>query len=131
MKRAILLVAGWVFVTASLYSAALLLDVYWNLVHWRPRLDWIAGGLLIWMAAAISGLWLLARANLPAVPRAAALLACLVLLAAGLNALPAESRGEGLLGRDRPSPTWYRVARLTLLTLPTLGWASSLKRTKA
>lgn len=124
-------ILGWCAAIGSLYGAALLLDLYWNIIDWQPRLDWITGGLFAWAAAALTGTWFLARANLSTIARIMGLLASLALLAAAINALPAEPRGEGLLGRDEPSPPWYRVGRLALLALPTLAATGALvsKRT--
>lgn len=126
MKRTLLPILGWCAATGSLYGAALLLDLYWNIIDWQPRLDWIAIGLFAWAAAALTGMGFLARANLPTIARVIGLLASLALLAAAINALPAESRSEGLLGRDEPSPPWYRVGRLALLALPALAATAAL-----
>ncbi len=126
MKRTLLSILGWCAATGSLYAAALLLDVYWNIIDWRPQGGWITGGLFAWIAAALTGIWFLARASLPTVSRIVGLLASLALLAAAVNALPAETRSEGLLGRDELSPSWYRVARLVLLALPALAATGAL-----
>ena len=120
MIRTTLLCAGWCVTTASIYLAALLIDVYWNLSNWRPQGDWVTIALFSWLTAGIAGAWLLTGASRSMVTRTLSLLACLSLLGLGAHSMPPEPPGEGWLGRDQSSPVWYRTARLVVMALPAL-----------
>jgi hypothetical protein len=113
---------------AALYLPLLLLDCYWNLSNWHPRLDWPALVLFVWLLLDLALLRLLLRKARTKIPRAFAFVICLLLLALGLYALPAEPLSTGLFARQAPSPWWYRGARLILLALPALWWWLSAGR---
>jgi phosphatidylserine decarboxylase len=124
MKR-IFLCASWIGLSVGLYAGLLLVESYWNLFNWVPKLDLASFALLGTLAGLLTGIWLLARAARDRVTRSAALLVGLGLAAVGLHALGSEPLSEGLLGRTLASPTWYRAGRLLLLTLPLLFWTWS------
>ena len=53
---------------------------------------------------------------------------CLALLILGFYVLPSEPLNQGLFARERPSPLWYRGARLGVLALPALFWVLAMFR---
>jgi hypothetical protein len=100
----------------------LLLDVYWNIVTWRPEWDGTATFLLVWIAAATAGCYWMARASRDRLTRVVSLLICMALLALGIYVSRAEPLSFGMFGRESCSPLWYRAGRLLVLGTPTLLW---------
>ena len=116
------LALGWVLCGAGLYGAILLLDVYWNLLNWRPRWDWPTYVLLGWMIVVLAGQWRLAKIPRGRWNQVISLMVGLALVAVAGLALGPEPLSEGLLGRDDPSPWWYRIGRAIVLALPLATW---------
>jgi hypothetical protein len=129
MKRAILLSLGWLLSAAGLYAALVVLELYWNLYDWQPKLDLSASGLILGMLVFLTAIRLLARAGCDRFSRAVSLVICLALLALAIYVVPPEPLTQGFFARATPSPLWYRAARLVVLALPSvfsgLAWLRS------
>ena len=54
MKRPLLLALGWLMSAAGLYAALVMLEFYWNLFDWQPKLDLRALGLIIGIIALLA-----------------------------------------------------------------------------
>jgi hypothetical protein len=128
MKRAILLTLGWLLAAAGLYVALVMLELYWNLYDWQPKLDSRALGLFCGMVAVLAAIRLLVRAGGNRFSRGVSLAICLALLALGVYVFPSEPITHGLFARETPSPLWYRAARSVLLALPCLFWGLGMLR---
>ena len=128
MKRVILLILGWLLAAAGLYVALVMLELYWNLFDWQPRLDLKGSGLIFGILAVLAVIWFLARASHDRFSQAVSLAACLALLAIAVYVLPAEAMTQGLFAREAPSPFWYRAGRFVLLALPSVFWGLGLLR---
>jgi uncharacterized membrane protein len=128
MKRAILLTLGWLLATAGLYVALVMLELYWNLYEWEPRLDLRALGLFCGMVAVLATIRVLARAEGNRFSQGVSLAICLALLALGVYVFPAEPITHGMFAREMPSPLWYRAGRFVLLALPCLFWGLGMLR---
>jgi hypothetical protein len=108
----------WVLAVAGLYVSLVLLEVYWNLFEWRPKLDIAAFGILVWMGITLTALWFLCWTEKGRVTRIVALVLCTVLVALAIYLVSPEPLKPGLLGRDAISPRWYRTGRFFVLALP-------------
>ena len=128
MKRAILLTLGWLLAAAGLYVALVMLELYWNLYDWQPRLDLRALGLFCGMVTVLVAIRFLARADGNRLSRGVSLVICLALLALGVYVFPAEPITHGMFARETPSPLWYRAGRFVLLALPSVFWGLGLLR---
>jgi hypothetical protein len=132
MKRAILLTLGWLVAAAGLYVALVMLEIYWNLFDWQPRLDLKATGLIFGILAVLAVIRFLARASCDRFSQGMSLAACLALLALAVYVFSPEPITQGLFARESPSPLWYRAARFVALALPSvywgLGWLRRRKR---
>jgi hypothetical protein len=128
MKRAILLSLGWLLAAAGLYAALVMLELYWNLYDWQPKLDLEALGLIFGMLALLATIRLLARASGNRFSRGSSLVICLALLALAVYVFPPEPRSSGLFAREAPSPFWYRAARFAVLALPSAFWSRGVLR---
>lgn len=114
---------GWLVCSAGLYTHMAFLELYWNFINWTPMYDlpslFAAGG----MVGGLVGLFFLSRVPSARWLRVFSLLICLALLAIGIAlAFPEPVQTEGLLARVAPSPAWFRLLRLLLLTIPILTW---------
>jgi hypothetical protein len=127
MKRVLGLTSAWVLLASTLYLPLLLLDVYWNIVTWRPTWDWCAALLIVCIAATSVGFYSLCRMSRDRTTRAISLPICLGLIGMGLYAYPAEPASAGMFGRVASSPWWYRAGRLLLMGVPALTWWATLK----
>src|ERR1051325_1594491 len=127
MKRPLLLAFAWLLLAGALYLPLLLLELYWNIISWRPTWDWRALLLLLWMAAVLLGFSTLARVNCHPTARISSLLICLSLFALGVYVTPAEPLSTGIFGRVASSPFWYRDARLFLMAVPLCMWCRTFK----
>ena len=128
MKRAILLTLGWLLAAAGLYVALVMLELYWNLYDWQPRLDLRALGLFCGMVAVLVAIRFLARAGGTHFSRGVSLAICLALLALGIYVFPPEPITHGMFARETPSPLCYRTGRFVLLALPSVFWGLGLLR---
>jgi hypothetical protein len=128
MKRAILLSPGWLLAAAGLYAALVMLELYWNLYDWQPKLDLEALGLIFGMLALLAAIRLLARASGNRFSRGSSLVICLALLALAVYVFPPEPRSSGLFAREAPSLFWYRAARFAVLALPSAFWSRGVLR---
>jgi cytochrome bd-type quinol oxidase subunit 2 len=106
------------------------LAIGWNLFDWEPRLDWRAGGLLLFVVVLIGAIWILARAKGSRISRAVSLLVCIGLLSIGIYVLWPEAKTSGLFARESPSPLWYRAGRLVLLGAPSVFWVCGVRRAR-
>jgi hypothetical protein len=100
----------------------LLLDLYWNVLNWRPHADPLAMALLFCSALALGVMVWLARRPEDRTSKYVWLVLSLLLLTVGLYALPAEPVGTGVVGREEASPEWYRAGRVLVLAIPMLLW---------
>ena len=132
MKRVILLSLGWLAAAAGLYATLVMLELYWNLYDWRPKLDWPAFGLIFGTLAPLAAIRFLALASRDCFSRCVSLVICLALLALAVYVVSPEPLTSGLFTREAPSPFWYRAGRLVVLALPGvfwgLGWLRRRKR---
>jgi hypothetical protein len=128
MKRCLLLHIGWVLAAGGLYLPLLLLDVYWNLVRWHPRLDWMGSALLVWVLAAIVAIAWLVRVAQDPVSRGVSLALSVFLVGLGAYACQPEPLTTGLFERESSSPLWYRGARLLIMGLPFIIWLCARRR---
>ncbi len=108
VKRDLLSSIGWVLAAGGLYLSLLLLDVYWNLVRWYPRMDWIALALLGWVLGAMVVIAWLVRVTQELLSRAISLALCVFLLSLGAYACQPEPMAAGLFEWESSSPSWYR-----------------------
>jgi len=122
MVQASLLILGWVIAALSLWALLVVLEVYWNLYDWQPKLDSAALGIALAVCLALAGMFVLASARRQHAARGVSLMVCLALLSLAIYVLPAEPLTSGLFARERPSPAWYRVARFFALASPALFW---------
>jgi len=122
VKRTLLIGAAWVAATLSLHAALLLLDVYWNLLDWKPHYDLTAAGLGLWIAASLGCLVALTRLSVGKAIRYLSLALCLYLFGLGIHSLPVEEVGHDLMGREIASPFCYRLGRLVVLSIPAAFW---------
>jgi hypothetical protein len=113
---------------AGLYAALVMLELYWNLYDWQPKLDLEALGLIFGMLALLAAIRLLARASGNRFSRGASLVICLALLALAVYVFPPEPRSSGLFAREAPSLFWYRAARFAVLALPSAFWSRGVLR---
>ena len=131
MIRGILLLLGWLAAAFALWVLLVVLEIYWNLYDWQPKVDFIALGLGFGIFSAIACVWLLARASRQVAARGASLVMCLALLVLGVYVLPPEPLSTGLFAREQASPLWYRGGRLAVLALPALCWVLAMVRRSA
>ncbi len=116
----VLLVSGWFLAVTGLWAPLVGLELYWNLFTWTPRTDAPAWALLLWVVVVLAGIWFLSRRTRDRYTRGVATLVCLALIALAIHTFPAERVRRGLLGRESPSPLWYRGGRVLVMTLPAL-----------
>ena len=128
MKRTILLSLGWLLAAAGLYAALVMLELYWNLYDWQPKVDFNAAGLIFGVVVVLGAIRLLARASRDRFSRSVSLVICLTLLAVAVYVVPAEAITAGLFAREAPSPFWYRAARFVALALPSVLWCRGVLR---
>jgi hypothetical protein len=128
MKRAILLTLGWLLAATGLYVALVMLELYWNLTDWQPKLDSNASGLMTGILALLAAIGFLARASGDRFSQGLSLAICLALLALAVYVVPPEPMTQGLFARESPSPLWYRAARFVALALPSVFWGLGLLR---
>jgi hypothetical protein len=107
-----------------------LLEVHWNLVNWKPLLDWISLLLMLMLAGILLGFIRLFQAESRRLMRGFSLLICVALLGLGIYLLPQEPLTEGLFARNTPSPAGYRIGRLLVMAAPTALWLCSLRNQK-
>lgn len=60
---ATLLTIGWLVAASGLYVALVMLELYWELYDWQPKLDLDALGLIIWICSVLVAIRFLARAT--------------------------------------------------------------------
>ncbi len=128
MKRNILLALAWIAAALCLYTALVILELYWNLYDWQPVMDLKALGLTCGVGSILLAIAFLARTRCHATVRWFSLVVCLALLALGVYVLPREPVTHGLFAREHASPAWYRGARFILLLAPTLLWGTGFLR---
>lgn len=126
IRRAILLMIGWVAAGSMLLYGLLCLEINWNLVSFSPRWNFSVSEQIFCIVGSIVGMGLLAKASRDRVSRSTALLVCTLLAGSAFyfffHAEPL------LLGRNEMSPLWFRSS-LTLLTcLPTVFWIAQRRR---
>lgn len=121
--KRLFLPAAWLAAASGLYGSVALLDFLWNFPGWQPVCDARALA-LVWSigvcSVALAVLGMMTKAGLG---RTVVLLPCLFFVVLGLYMCPPEPAQPGMLGRDTPSPVWYRGGRAVLLMLPLAGWA--------
>ena len=126
MTRVILLSIGWFVAALGLYVALVILELYWNLYDWQPKLDSRALGLIIAVGSILVEIRFLARANSHRIGQGVSLVLCLALLALAVYVFPREPLTQGVFAREQSSPLWYRVGRLVALALPGVFWVLGL-----
>ncbi len=128
MVRASLLILGWVIAALSLWALLVVLEVYWNLYDWQPKLDSRALGMALGVCVALAGMLLLACVRRQHAARGVSLVVCLALLGLAVYVFPREPLTSGLFARERSSPAWYRLGRFLALASPTLFWVFGVLR---
>ena len=114
---------GWLLAAATLLSAALALEIRWNLFNWNPVCEIEAISLFVISGLAIAGMWLLSCRTRDRASQIISLLICLVLLVYGCYAAFPETLSPNMLGgRDRVSLPWYRIVRCFVFAVPTIFW---------
>jgi hypothetical protein len=126
MTRVILLSIGWFVAALGLYVALVILELYWNLNDWQPKLDSRASGLIIGVGSILVAIRFLARANSHRIGQGVSLVLCLALLALAVYVFPREPLTQGLFARQQSSPLWYRASRLVVLASPGVLWVLGL-----
>jgi hypothetical protein len=122
LKRSLFLALCWLLLPAGLYAVLAVLEVYWNLMDWSPRLDYLSLSLLAAVLLLQLFLWLVARVTQGKWLRRMAGVFCLVLIGIGLYCAVPEPLQGGVLGRRTISASWYRWSRVAVLTLPGAWW---------
>src|SRR5438552_6891231 len=105
MKRAIIIIVGWLVSGALMLAALAMLDADLNMFDWgktTPSSLTIYSGLGI--IAALAGVWFLARATRDRVSRVVSLIASLVLVGFGIFWFPAESVSTQGIKHIEPTP---------------------------
>jgi hypothetical protein len=125
LKRALLRIGGWLIAAIWLYTALLILDLYWNIATWRPAWDGTALALIAGVGLGLTAFGFLARSSSTRTERAVGLLIALFFLGLALYVFPAEPLTEGLFARKMSSPLWYRAARLLVMFFPAAAWWNS------
>src|SRR5262244_3485903 len=100
MWRTVLLMAGWISASLTLYGALLGLEILWNFFDWLPRFDLAAAGLIIAASLALTAIWFLARGLSNRWLQLFSLLLSLAFVAVAIYASPAEPKSEGLFARQ-------------------------------
>ena len=116
--KVLLQLLAWLSAGLSLYLAMALLEVHWNLVSWKPLLDWTSLLPLLMVTGTLLGFIRLSQAESRPLIRVFSSLICLALLGLGIHLLPQEPLTEGLFARTAPSPAWYRFGRLLIMASP-------------
>lgn len=127
VKRMFLFTSGWIAACGALYLSLLLLDVYWNLVHWRFHWDADALALVAWMLVSLILIWFLAGVTRGA-SQNFALVLCVAIFGIGLYTCRGEPLSTGLFERLAPSPIWYRGSRTLVMSLPLAFWVTRWRR---
>ena len=123
MTRVIVLSIGWLVAALALYVALLILDLYWNLYDWQPKVDSIAVGLIIGVCAVLVAVRFLVRATSHRIGQGLSLVLCFALLALAFYVFPPEPLTQGLFAREHSSPLWYRAGRFVALASPSVLWS--------
>jgi hypothetical protein len=121
--------SAWLGVAAGLYAGLVALELYWNLIDWRPRPDFVGMGLVAWILGILCVVRYLVRRDAGSWSRFFSLALCVGLSALGAYLLPAEPLTEGFLGRATSSPWWYRGGRLAALCAPLAFWIIGWRHT--
>ena len=122
MKRAIILIIGWLAAVGALLYALLRLDLHWNFFDWSPRWDLEAVAELLGVLVAVGAIWFLGKASRDKASRFVSVLVCVLVAALAFVWYPAEAKSGGFLGRTQPSPFWFRGGRALLLCVPAVIW---------
>lgn len=125
MKRAIMLIIGWLAAGVTLLYGQFRLDFHWDFFGWGLHPVWdsetITDVLVIF--AAETGIWFLAKASRDRASRVVSLLACLFLVGLAVVNYYHEAHPRGVFGGLRePDPFWYRGGLTLLLCLPGVFW---------
>ena len=100
MTRVIVLSIGWLVAALALYVALLILDLYWNLFDWQPKVDPIAVGLIIGVCAVLVAVRFLVRATSHRIGQGLSLVLCVALLGLAFYLFPPEPLTQGLFARE-------------------------------
>lgn len=95
-----------------------LLELHWNLVNWKPVVDWVFLLLLLMIAGSLASFERLARMPRLNPVTVVSVVICLCLFGLGIYLLPQEALTSGLFERNQPSPAWYRFGRLLIMATP-------------
>ena len=120
----IIIVIAWLATGYALLDGVWSIEIHWNFFYYSPQQDLETLKDVCLILAAEAGIWLLAKASRDWASRSMALLVCLYLAGNGIFAiLPAEQLYHNfMLGRDEPSPLWYRSSLTLLMCLPGIFW---------
>lgn len=133
--RATLLILGWVAMSFVLLDTVFSVNWHWNFFNFSPKWDRAAATAVLLILAAEAGLWFLARASRDRVSRVVSLLVSLWLAGYAIyHVLPpepvkaghAKNWIEAMIGRQTPSPLWYRGGLALLCFAPGLFWMGRL-----
>jgi hypothetical protein len=122
MKRSIMVTIGWLTAAGVFAAAMMILEINWNLFDWNPRLDLIALACGFGILGALAAIWLLARSIRDKSGQVISFVLCVLLVGLAIHLFPAEFASEAFLERKRPSPLWFRGARVLLMSLPSAFW---------
>jgi hypothetical protein len=122
MKRSILLCIGWLAVGAAVVAALWSTEMHWNFFDFSPKWDAEALGYAALVLFALIGSWFLARASRDRGSQIVSLVICVALVAFGVLVCRPEPVTHGWLGRDAPSPIWFRGGMAVVLLLPSMFW---------
>jgi len=116
IRRAILLIIGWLAAGCALLYSMLCLDINWNFFSFSPRWDSAVPGQIVGIVGALAAFWFLAKVSRDRTSRAGSLLICLLLT--GIAVLYFFHVERGILAGQREIPIRYRGGLTLLLCLP-------------
>ena len=122
MKHSILLCIGWLAIGVAVVAAMVCFEMHWNFFDFHPKWDAEALEYGVLVLLALAGSWFLARASRDRGSQVLSLIVCIALLAFGVLVCRPEPVTQGFLGRDTPSPLWFRGGMAMLLLLPGGFW---------
>jgi hypothetical protein len=120
IKRAIMLIIGWLAAGFAFLYGTLVLDFDWNLFSFHPKWNGQAYFAFLLILAAETGIWFLAKVNCGRASQVVSLLICLFLAGIGISGFFHVERG--IFGGVREIPFWYRGGGTLLWCLPGIFW---------
>jgi hypothetical protein len=129
--KASLLILGWLAAGFTLSYCICVLALHWNFWNWGPAWDAETMIELSGLVLSVAAFWFLAKFSRDLPSRTGSFLvcgACLVMaVLAAIYWLPPEEARGFLLGRNRPSPLWFRGGIVLLWCIPIVIWLLTLR----